>query len=41
MRVEAYYRGTPFPEQWTNRCQAVQTIRRVQELRLLGTGIGW
>lgn len=39
--VKTYYRGAPFPEKWTSRCQAVQTIRRVQELRALGTGIGW
>ncbi|MCP9841524.1 DUF1311 domain-containing protein [Synechococcus sp. J7-Johnson] len=39
--VKAYYRRSPFPEKWTSRCQAVQTIRRVQELRALGTGISW
>ncbi|MGB5135182.1 MAG: lysozyme inhibitor LprI family protein [Prochlorococcaceae cyanobacterium] len=39
--VEAYYRDAPVPDKWTSRCQAVQTIRRVQELRALGTGIGW
>jgi uncharacterized protein YecT (DUF1311 family) len=39
--VKAYYRRAPFPEKWTSQCQAVQTIRRVQELRALGTGISW
>lgn len=39
--VQAYYQQAPFPEKWTSRCQAVQTIRRVQELKALGTGIGW
>jgi uncharacterized protein YecT (DUF1311 family) len=39
--VKAYHRTAPFPEKWTSRCQAVMTIRRVQELKALGTGIGW
>lgn len=39
--VKAYYRKAPFPEKWTSRCQAVMTIRRVQDLKALGTGIGW
>jgi uncharacterized protein YecT (DUF1311 family) len=39
--VKAYYRTAPFPEKWTSRCEAVMTIRRVQELMALGTGIGW
>lgn len=39
--VKAYYRTAPFPEKWTSRCQAVMTIRRVEELKALGTGIAW
>lgn len=39
--VKAYYSQAPFPEKWTSRCEAVMTIRRVQEVKALGTGIGW
>jgi len=33
-----YYRTVTF-EKWKTECEAVMTIRRVQELRALGTGI--
>lgn len=36
-----YYRNARFSDKWKSQCEAVMTIRRVQELRLLGTGISW
>ena len=39
--VTYYYREARFSDKWQTRCEAVMTIRRVQELRLLGTGISW
>ena len=36
-----YYRDAHFSDKWTTKCEAVMTIRRVQELKALGTGINW
>ncbi len=38
--IAYYYRDVSF-EKWQSRCEAQMTIRRVQELRALGTGISW
>jgi len=39
--VESYYAGAQFPEKWRTECEAIMTIRRVKELKELGTGIEW
>jgi len=36
-----YYYRTVSSEKWKTACEAVMTIRRVQELKTLGTGIKW
>ncbi len=36
-----YYRNARFSDKWKTHCEAVMTIRRVQELKALGTGISW
>jgi uncharacterized protein YecT (DUF1311 family) len=36
-----YYRDARFSDKWKTHCEAVMTIRRVQELKALGTGISW
>jgi len=39
--VESYYADSPQSEKWTTQCAAIMTIRRVNELKELGTGIDW
>jgi uncharacterized protein YecT (DUF1311 family) len=39
--VNYYYRDARFSEKWKTRCEAIMTIRRVEELRKLSTGISW
>jgi uncharacterized protein YecT (DUF1311 family) len=34
-----YYLDARFSDKWKTHCEAVMTIRRVQELKALGTGI--
>ncbi len=39
--TQYYYRDARFSDKWESSCEAVMTIRRVQELKALGTGISW
>jgi uncharacterized protein YecT (DUF1311 family) len=39
--IAYYYRDARSTDKWQSRCEATMTIRRVQELRSLGTGISW
>lgn len=39
--LAGYYHRTVTAEKWTSECEAIMTIRRVQELKALGTGIKW
>ncbi|MEA5509506.1 lysozyme inhibitor LprI family protein [Crocosphaera sp. UHCC 0190] len=39
--VNYYYRDARFSEKWKTRCEAIMTIRRVEELKQLSTGIDW
>jgi len=39
--TQYYYRKAQVSEKWKSRCEAVMTIRRVQELKALGTGLSW
>jgi len=39
--TQYYYRKAQVSEKWRSRCETVMTIRRVQELKALGTGISW
>ena len=36
-----YYRNAHLSDRWKTHCEALMTIRRVQELKALGTGISW
>ncbi len=36
-----YYYRTVASEKWKTECEAVMTVRRVQELRAVGTGLKW
>lgn len=39
--TQYYYRQARLNERWKSACEAVMTIRRVQELKALGRGISW
>lgn len=39
--VEHYYSTARHTMKWTTKCNAVMTIRRVEELKQLGSGIDW
>lgn len=39
--LNQYYHRQTAPKKWESYCEAVMTIRRVQELKELGTGISW
>ena len=39
--TQYYYRKASVSEKWKTRCEAIMTIRRVEELKALGTGISW
>jgi uncharacterized protein YecT (DUF1311 family) len=39
--VVSYHRGVASPRRWKTRCEAAMTMRRVDEMQELGTGILW